>query len=98
MADDRYIEVNLSWMNETEHPGAGEAIPTELIDAGWQSCDNRHEDRRSFCRADSPDLIASLRGRSTSSANGWLSRRRVGELRSGLDSNGAPGAQPSCLR
>ena len=60
MPDDRYIEVNLSWMNETEHPRAGEAIPTELMDAGWQSCDNRHEDRRSFCRADSPDFDRQL--------------------------------------
>jgi hypothetical protein len=60
MTDDRIIDVNLSSITETEHPGARDAILRELVDAGWQSCDNRHEDRRTFCRENGPDFDDAL--------------------------------------
>jgi hypothetical protein len=60
MADDeRCIEVDLSWADETEHRGAREAIPTELLQAGWE-LGRGDPDRPIFCRSDSSDFDREL--------------------------------------
>jgi hypothetical protein len=57
--DQRCIGVDLSWMSETEHPGAREAIASELIRAGWKYA-HGESDRATFCRPDSPDFDREL--------------------------------------
>jgi hypothetical protein len=58
--DQRYVKVNLSAINETEHPGARETILNTLAAAGWKLCDNREPDRLTFCRPDDSDFTDAL--------------------------------------
>jgi hypothetical protein len=60
MADEqRCIGVDLSWVDESEHRGAREAIPTDLLRAGWQLA-RGDSDQPTFCRPNSPDFDQKL--------------------------------------
>jgi hypothetical protein len=55
MANDEHrIEIDLSWTDETEHQGAREAVPVDLLRAGWVLAQGDN-DRPIFSRSDLSD-------------------------------------------
>lgn len=43
MADARYVTIDFSWANDSEHQGAEAEIVTSLLRAGWQDVENMPE-------------------------------------------------------